>query len=663
MSTRLYSRALVFAGLLAFLVGCGDDAIPTPTPTPPIELGIAQDCNPLAMSSECLFPFPSRYFQAADATTPTGVRGSLHDHVIEFPPDSDPLDLTVFNRADGYSPSAPLLVHLGVDVDATQLVGQRDPAHWASAGAPIALFDMETGDQVPILTEMDQNARTAQYVGRHALILRPMVPMTLGHRHVAVLTSALRDAAGAALPASRGFEALRDDTTTTHAALEASRPAYEELFTFLASKGYARADLALAFDFEVASERHVLGGILSMKDQALAIAAMPGELAYTVDRVIDAPNANVLKIVEGTFEVPTFLQADNRIARDDADGAVLQPTRLSFPFTMVIPAQAATSGPLPLVLFGHGVFGEGRDYLEGGIGTDLIQPLAQELGAVVVATDFIGLSSSDRTLLTDELVTDLNRVVIVMDRLQQAIVNNLVLVELVRNVIASDPMVRAVPTTPMLNDEVYYYGVSLGGIQGASIVSLSPRITRAVLAVPGGAWATMLTRSVVYKPIKELVELQYPDPLVEQLFISLLQERFDGSDGANVARLAFRDPLPDAPASRRVAIFEAIGDCQVPNLVTRILARAMGAKQMTPFVEEIPLLETTTSPTTDPTVIQLRMPTNLAEYTPPDENLVPDHDNGTHSGSLSLPNALDLVRGVLGEDVVRQTCMGACDPD
>jgi hypothetical protein len=660
LSTRLYSRALILASLLVGFIACADDPAPPPAP---LDLGIAQDCNPLAMSSECLFPFPSSFFQAPDPSTPTGVRSALHDHVIEFPPTADGLDLTVFNRADGYSPTAPILVHLGVDVEPAQLVGQREPARWAAAGAPIALFDVDTGEQVPILAEMDQNQRTARYNGRHALILRPMVPMVLGHRHVAVLTSALRDDAGAALPVSRGFVALRDDTPTTHTALEASRPAYEELFTFLAGKGYARADLALAFEFHVASERHVLGGILSMKEQALALAAMPGELTYTVDNVIDAPNANVLKIVEGTFQVPTFLQADNRIARDADDGAVLQPERQSFPYTIVIPARAATDGPLPLVLFGHGVFGQGRDYLEGGIGIDLIQPLAQELGAVVVATDFIGLSSGDQTLLTNELVMDLNRVVIVMDRLQQAIINNLVLVELVRNVIADDVQVRASATAQLLTDDVYYYGVSLGGIQGASIVSLSPRISRAVLAVPGGAWATMLTRSVVYQPIKQLVDLQYPDPLVQQLFIALLQERFDGSDGANVAQLAFRRPLPDAPASRRIAIHEAIGDCQVPNLVTRILARAMGAKQITPFVEEIPLLETVTSPTTEAAVMQVRMPTNLADYTPPDENLVPDHDNGVHSESLSLVNSLDLVRGVLGEDVIRQTCTGACDPD
>ena len=36
--------------------------------------------------------------------------------------------------------------------------------------------------------------------------------------------------------------------------------------------------------------------------------------------------------------------------------------------------------------------------------------------------------------------------------------------------------------------------------------------------------------------------------------------------------------LPDAPRDRRIVLQEAIGDCQVPNLSTRMLARAFGEK-------------------------------------------------------------------------------------
>jgi hypothetical protein len=627
----------------------------------PIDLGIDPECNPLASSEECLFPYPSRFTQVDDPTASTGVRNAIPQNALRAPPSSPPLDYAPFNRVDGHSPAAPLLVHLGVDVDPAQLVNQRDTARSLEDGAPIAVFDMDSGERVPLLTEMDQNSRVAMHEGRHALIIRPMSPMRLGARHVAVMTTDLADVSGAPIAVPPGFAALRDGDITTHEALESSRDDYEAIFDFLAEHGYARDRLLLAWDFVVASESWVIGGMLSMREQALEVAAQ-GDLAYTIDRVIDAPNANVLRIVEGTFEVPTFLNAQNEIERTPDGAAVLQPERQSFPFTMIVPARAAAGVPLPLVCFGHGVFGEGRDYLEGSIGVDVIQPLAEEAGAVIVATDWIGLSSSDQDLLASELVEDINRVNVVTDRLQQALINNLVLIELVRDRIQNDPMVR-VDEEPLLTDQVRYYGVSLGGIQGASLVSLSSRITRAVLAVPGGAWATLLTRSIVYSPVRELVNLRYPDPLLQQAFITLAQARFDGSDGVNVGQLLLRRPLPDAPSERVVLLQEAIGDCQVPNIASRILSRAMGLRLLGPEYEPVFGLETVAAPTSEPSLVQLAMPDRLADYSPPEDNVLPAEDNGTHSNAIALPHALDQVLGVLSDGMIVQTCDGPCDPD
>ncbi len=628
-------------------------------------LDIPEECNPLASTDECLFPYPSRFFQAPDSTRASGYRNAFHETTLSVPAGSPLLDYEAFNRADGHSPTAPLLVHLGVDVDPAQLVGQYDTERSLQVDAPIAVFDLSTGERVPLLTEMDQNLRDSpSNMGRHALILRPMVPMRMGARHVAVLTTDLQDASGTPIEVPPGFLALRDGTPTSHAALEAARGDYEELFTFLAEHGYARERLLLAWDFAVASEEWVLGGIVSMRDQALAESSQGG-LGFTITEVRESPNANVLRIVFGTFEVPTFINADNEIERTADGAAVLQPTRQSFPFTMVVPAIAARNTPLPLVLFGHGVFGSASEYLAGSIGTDAIQPLAQELGAVVVATDWIGLSYDDRALLIGQLARDINRTNVVTDRLQQALINALILVETSINGIQNDPMVMngIRGTAPLLSNEVYYYGVSLGGIQGASLVSISPRITRAVLAVPGGAWATLLTRSIVYSAVRTLVDSTYPDALVQQAFVAMTQTRFDGSDGANVGQLLTMRPLPDAPADRRVLLQEAIGDCQVPNVATRILARAMGLSLLDPPVQPVYGLPTVTTPTTVPSIVQLAMPDLLAQYTPPESNLLPATDNGTHSNAIGLPPVIDQVTTMLSQGVIENYCNGACDPD
>ena len=628
----------------------------------PIDLDVRDGCNPLATTDECLFPFPSRFFQAADPTTPTGVRSVYHNEILELPPGAPTFDFSAFNFTDGHSPAAPLLVHLGVDVDDAFLVGLVDADRYLEEDAPIAVFDLETGDRVPLLTEMDQNLRFDSRAGRHPLILRPMSPMTMGHRHVAVLTDAMRDVDGEELQPAPGFVALRDGVPTSNAPLEEMRDAFEDVFAFLGDEGYPRDEIYLAWDFAVASEDFVLGGILSMRERAMELSDGVG-LGYTVDTITDAPSDDVARIVEGTFEVPNFLDEREALVRTPEGGVVDQGDTRWYPYTLVIPARAVDGDLLKLGVFGHGVFGTGRGYLTGGIGRDIIHPLAQRAGALVVATDWIGLSGGDRERLIEEVVSDLNNVHIITDRLQQGLINNLVLIELTRGTLQYDERIRLSESPLIDGDETWYYGVSLGGIQGSSLVSLSDSITRAVLAVPGGAWASLLTRSIVYAPIKTLVDLVYPDPLLQQAFISLLQAKFDGSDGVNVSTLMFRNPLPDAPPERLVVLQEAIGDCQVPNVATRILARAMGIAQLGPVHEPIFGLEIVEGPTTRPVVSQFAMPENLERYTPLNTNVVPTEDNGTHSDGVRLDSAIDQVMELIDTGTIEQFCDGPCDPD
>jgi hypothetical protein len=316
------------------------------------------------------------------------------------------------------------------------------------------------------------------------------------------------------------------------------------------------------------------------------------------------------------------------------------------------------------VVFGHGVFGRGEEYLAGDLGARTLQPLAEELGVVLVATDWIGLSGDDLSLLVSQVVPNINRITLVTDRLLQSLANNLALTELATGEIARDPMVRF--GAPSLVDpaRVYYYGVSLGGIQGSSLFSVSRHISRAVVSVPGASWSNILPRSTVYGPIKTFVDMRYPDPLLQAQFLGLLQVRFDHTDGVNLTTLAFRAPLPDAPRDRRIILQEAIGDCQVPNLTTRILARAFGARQLVPAVEPtFGLMPVTSLDGPGAVLAQYALPDRLRRYTPPDTNTIPREDNGTHSNAVSEPAALAQVRALVSTGAIVQRCDGTCDPD
>jgi hypothetical protein len=110
------------------------------------------------------------------------------------------------------------------------------------------------------------------------------------------------------------------------------RDDYEDYFDLLASNGYARDKVLLAWDFVTASRDYVLGPVLDMRAEALEDVAANG-VAYVIDDVDEAPNENILRIVTGTFEVPSYLTEDEVFAYDADHRPVRQETNRSFPFT------------------------------------------------------------------------------------------------------------------------------------------------------------------------------------------------------------------------------------------------------------------------------------------------------------------------------------------
>jgi hypothetical protein len=561
------------------------------------------------------------------------------------------------NAADGCPPVGPILIHFGVDILPSQLTGQNDIPYSLDPSNPIALFDWDSGAPVIFMSEMDEN-RKANYPNRYALIIRPLDAMQPAHRHIVVLTKALQDANGNPLQSPPAFAALRDGVLTDNAEIEGVRPHYEELFTFLAEQGIPRDSLLLAWDFMVASEDFLLGSILSMRTTTLQEVLGTG-LAYTIDSVQQDPNENIARIVEGNFLVPTYLTADNVFVYDEQHHPEPQAGQY-FPYTMLIPKMAETAeSPLPLVIFGHGLFGTGRDYLTGGLAS-VIQPLVEENGVVMVATDWIGLSAGDLDLILKEVLPDFNMISLVTDRLQQSLINNITLTELSLGNLSHDPQVQIGDQQLVDPAKVYYYGVSLGGIQGTSFVSLSNRITRGVLADAGSGWMNMIPRSTNWTIIKLAADAYYPDPLLQQMLIAIIQTRFDLSDPINLSRLMYKEPLPDAPPNRLVVVQEAYGDCQVPNLTTEMLARQLGLYEMIPSITSVYGLNTIASPSPVSTLTQYNLTWETSQYMPPQTNVPPSEDNGAHHDMPLTTNALEQTSQMLMADQIVQYCTGAC---
>lgn len=624
----------------------------------PITLNLKPGCNPFSTSSECLLPYPSGFFQKPDPTSPTGVRNDFPAGIFGAADEGSshpiPVDVAPYNLADGASPAAPILLHFGFDIRLDNLPDLHHLAASVAPTCPIAIFDEDTGVRVPFFAEMDENRKKA-YPGRYAFIIRPARPLAMGDRQVVVLTDRVTDTNGKPITSPPAFAALRDGVATTNAEIESVRSHYNQLFQFLDLHGYPRSKLALAWDFTVASRDFVLGPVESMRATALKILA-GGSLPYTITDVQNDPNSNLAKIVEGDFQVPTFLNANKTFDYDAQHHPKLQATNQSYPFTMLVPKKALDGQPLPLVVFGHGLFGTGRDYLAGSLGSS-IQPIAQQAGVVMIGTDWIGLSGSDVALVPEEVAPNVNKINIVTDQLQQSLINNLTMTALAKGALENDPSVK-VGSNPLIDPaRTYYFGVSLGGIQGGSFVSISPDITRAVLNVPGSAWATMISRSIDWPPIKSVLDQHYPDPLEQQIGIALMQTRFDHTDPANLGKLMFDS---DAPPNRLVLMQESIGDCQVPNITTEFLARALGVKLMTPSITDVFGLGKVTSPTQHSALEQFQLTSLTQSYMPPDTNVPPSQDNGVHSATALEPEALQQTEWLVTNGEIKSFCNGAC---
>lgn len=636
----------------------------------PWELEWDAACNPLALpgASDCVSPFPSTWNTVADPSSPTGVRLAMDRDQFTSPDGELPVDPAILDGADGFSPVTPVLITFGRDVHEAHLSGHGEQEDTVQPGADIALIHAETGEAVPLLTEMDQSNRELEgYEDRHPLILRPLAPLEFGATYH-VLLSGLTDAAGEPLESPDVFVALRDDIETTDETVEAMRPDFEALFEAAEAAGWPREDLTLAFSIPVASEEYVLGPARSARQQVLDLAA-EGLFSYTVDEVEVDPNENLAWLVKGTFTPPSFLTETNSIERDDAGGLVLQGEPEDWPsydFTLAIPPQGSTEGGLPVVVLGHGLFGNGRSMVDSGSARTYTQPLAAELGAVLVATDWIGLSSGDLSLIIDEVLTDPARLTLITDRLVQSHASTLALAEMVAGGLADEVASgRAEGLDPLVDPEAfYYYGISLGGIQGSGQVALSPRISRGVLAVPGAGWSHMIQRSTNFEAIELYMDALYPDPMLQNVLIATLQSFFDASDPANLVHLLDGDETFEGELPEKVVVFqEAIGDCQVPNIATDLLVRAVGAGHLEEATDPVYGLETLTGPTTEPALTQIRVPEDLDAYFPPDENTIPETDNGVHNSAVLQDATFAQIGHLFVTGEIIHPCEGPCDPD
>ncbi len=654
MSRTFFAFASAVSCSLVLVAGCGDDGASNKIP---------DECNPLG-GVTCMMPWPSSAYLAADATSETGVRVAIPIEAMPVNIDGNAIDVAPYNRFDGFPPSAPVLVVMPNGISGDGLPPPDDPAQSLAPTSPIVLWDMEADAPAPFFAEIDTNVEDPI---QRALIIRPLVRLKPGTRYAVFLRNTLKDVDGVPLVAPAPFVALRDDGVYEHPRL--GRDRYPAIFAAAATAGIPKWELVLAWDFVTASDQFLTSDLLTMRDEGVAAMGPAGANLRFTATARPANDTLVSRAYVGTFQSPDYLtngERDDSVMRRDAAGTPLMQGMRNANFAAIIPTCAETAtGPLPVVIFGHGLFGSGEDYLDDGF----LQTVADQYCYIVFGGDFIGLT--DRQFTVAALAAnDINRANWITEKLAQSVIDFIALEHIIRGPMRTAPEFKIGARELIDPNQVYYLGGSLGGIMGNVFMAYDPTITRGALGVPGGAWTMLFERSIAWTALKGAATGSYTDPLHYELLVSLLGMKFEPYDPITTSGRVINDPLPGTPA-KQILMWEAIGDCLVSNYSTETVARTMGLSLIAPSVKVPYGITPVTTPLTSGLTILDEHPTPLPPTT---TNAQPVEDNGTHSGVNKREAVLDQVRAFILDGTITQTCQvggvaapcdcatGACGP-
>ncbi|HEX3801375.1 MAG TPA: hypothetical protein VHV75_00900 [Solirubrobacteraceae bacterium] len=465
------------------------------------------NCQPYS-SKPCMFPFPDNRLTKPDKSSLTGLRLNLPQAAMPENTNEVRIGVGPYDQDDGFSPGSAILLHISqLDtqpaLNKTHAVGLLNMSAYKAKNAPIVVIDETTGQRQMIYAQLDANANSA---ATRDLMIMPGSNWQDGHTYVVVLRN-LRNAGGHLIGAPAWFEKLRDSKPLP-AAERSQAKRYAKIF-----KALKRAKVSLnssvyeAWNFTVASTKSLTGRLLSIRNQAfsqlgdtnLADGQVQGSApSFQVSNeapVTGAPG----KAVIGTFRVPCYLQVcgDDATAAFDYSSSGLYPTPAQAPgdigtadFECYIPPSATPSNPARISLYGHGLLGDMSEVTDAPI-----TALADGSNIVLCATNWWGLAAPDQSF-DSQAILNLNQFPVMIDRLQQGVLNALLLGRLMDNPqgLASNPSFQQNGQGFLNTSELYYDGNSQGGIFGGITTAVSPDIRRAVLGVTGEDYANSLVQ-------------------------------------------------------------------------------------------------------------------------------------------------------------------------
>ncbi|NCG20864.1 MAG: hypothetical protein GWP91_17790, partial [Rhodobacterales bacterium] len=242
----------------------------------------------------------------------------------------------------------------------------------------VLLVDLDAGELLPVMAELDAWPDAEEPV----LLIRPLHALPVGHQvSVVVLKSAVER------PPS--FDALLADDAPGNSDLVGHVRA---LVDQLGTLNIPENDIAVAWDFPVSRSVMPLTSALSQ-------AEFDGDIEVVRVRDLEADDSlppHVWRSAEGTYQVTNFLVDDLNLDLQ-ADGTVLSTGTAEAELFVIVPSSVADApaGTVPVLVFGHGIFSSPALYLDLNDDPSDVLALADNLGAIVVATTWRGLTLGD----------------------------------------------------------------------------------------------------------------------------------------------------------------------------------------------------------------------------------------------------------------------------
>lgn len=543
----------------------------------------------------------------------------------------------VEGRVAGFGTSSAVYFFFNDAIDPDSL--PKSPRDTLLPGSPAFLVNVDErspyrGEAVPLLIKVQ--ATETKFTPPNTLVLLPFpgYPLRPAARYAAVLTHAIRDAAGRRIGTDDALRAVLRGGEAAVKPVQAQR--IREAVDYLLGRGRLdKDDVAAAAVF---TTQDVLGPLVRAADRVQASAPTLSAHSFKLSE----KSTDCFDLLIGQFDEPTFLtgaspyqEAGSGVFAYDAAGLPLQQGTERLEFALALPKTAPPPAGYPVVLYMHGTGGDRFSYVREGLAC-----VFAGLGAASIGIDqpVHGMRNPTDTPAI-ALTVNLTNINSSLDLLRQAALDTLAVSLLVRRL--EPPAELAPRSRPVRFDpeRILFMGHSQGSTTGVPYLAIDPDAKLGMLSGAGGNMIYFI-KDRIFKGDEEVADLLgttpeeagrvmqewfgvASDPVDEfHMLLSLFQTVTEPIDPVNYAPYV----MTDTEHPKHVLVTEGFLDLYLPPSTNEALAAALGTDMLNPLLKEVPFLALPGKIALDPPVsLNITTPTG-AERTAGDQQ----YETGDH---------------------------------